>query len=128
MVGCPMLLIRFKFQKNILVDENGNPRQVHLWTSSMRRTIKTASYTLNVANQNFVQHRVWRLLDEIYAGKCDGLYSFYYILCEKILIESQNVVGTCFVPTGMTYEQIEKQLPEEFSERKKNKLGHVHNY
>jgi broad specificity phosphatase PhoE len=60
---------------------------VKVWTSTMRRTIQTAS--------RLSWDRVaWKALDEIDAGRCDG----------------------------MSYEEIEQRMPEEFSMRKADKL------
>ncbi len=58
-----------------------------VWTSTLRRTIATASAL------SFRAH-AWRALDEIDAGICDG----------------------------MTYGEIEEQMPDEFAARRANKL------
>ncbi len=61
--------------------------KLHVWTSSLKRTIMTAkALGLNTTR--------WRALDEIDAGRCDGL----------------------------TYEQIKEEMPTEYIDRQKNKL------
>ena len=61
--------------------------KLHVWTSSLKRTIMTAkALGLNTTR--------WRALDEIDAGRCDGL----------------------------TYQQIKEQMPTEYEDRQKNKL------
>lgn len=80
-----------------------------LFTSTMRRTIETAQFitseTLQVRDTadpslqyewEQMRPRRWFLLDEIFAGKCDG----------------------------MTYEEIEQKYPEEFELRKIDKLAY----
>ncbi len=61
--------------------------KLHVWTSSLKRTIMTAK----VLGLNTTR---WRALDEIDAGRCDGL----------------------------TYEQIKAEMPTEYADRQKNKL------
>jgi broad specificity phosphatase PhoE/predicted kinase len=61
--------------------------KLHVWTSSLKRTIMTAK----VLGLNTTR---WRALDEIDAGRCDGL----------------------------TYEQIKEGMPTEYADRQKNKL------
>ncbi|KAH9701817.1 6-phosphofructo-2-kinase/fructose-2,6-bisphosphatase [Citrus sinensis] len=63
-------------------------RAASIWTSTLQRTILTAS---PIAGFPKIQ---WRALDEINAGVCDG----------------------------MTYEEIKKNMPEEYEARKKDKL------
>ncbi|XWS29040.1 hypothetical protein CRYUN_Cryun25bG0122500 [Craigia yunnanensis] len=63
-------------------------RAASIWTSTLQRTILTASPIVGFPK---IQ---WRALDEINAGVCDG----------------------------MTYEEIEKNMPEEYESRKKDKL------
>lgn len=63
-------------------------RAASIWTSTLQRTILTAS---PIGGFPKIQ---WRALDEIYAGVCDG----------------------------MTYEEIKKNMPEEYEARKKDKL------
>ncbi|GKV08392.1 hypothetical protein SLEP1_g20024 [Rubroshorea leprosula] len=63
-------------------------RAASIWTSTLQRTIITAS---PIAGFPKIQ---WRALDEINAGVCDG----------------------------MTYEEIKKNMPEEYEARKKDKL------
>ncbi|XP_058110317.1 6-phosphofructo-2-kinase/fructose-2,6-bisphosphatase [Magnolia sinica] len=63
-------------------------RTASIWTSTLQRTILTASPIIGFPK---IQ---WRALDEINAGVCDG----------------------------MTYEEIKKNMPEEYESRKKDKL------
>ncbi|XP_068644209.1 6-phosphofructo-2-kinase/fructose-2,6-bisphosphatase-like [Aristolochia californica] len=63
-------------------------RTASIWTSTLQRTILTASPIVAFPK---IQ---WRALDEINAGVCDG----------------------------MTYEEIKKNMPEEYESRKKDKL------
>uniref|UniRef100_A0A5B6YJM8 Putative 6-phosphofructo-2-kinase/fructose-2,6-bisphosphatase n=1 Tax=Davidia involucrata TaxID=16924 RepID=A0A5B6YJM8_DAVIN len=65
-----------------------NERAASIWTSTLQRTILTASPIVGFPK---IQ---WRALDEINAGVCDG----------------------------MTYEEIKKNMPEEYESRKKDKL------
>ncbi|PSS09503.1 Fructose-2,6-bisphosphatase [Actinidia chinensis var. chinensis] len=65
-----------------------NERTASIWTSTLQRTILTAS-----SSAGFPKIQ-WRALDEINAGVCDG----------------------------MTYEEIKKNMPEEYESRKKDKL------
>ncbi|KAI8523548.1 hypothetical protein RHMOL_Rhmol13G0082900 [Rhododendron molle] len=65
-----------------------NERAASIWTSTLQRTIMTASSIVGFPK---IQ---WRALDEINAGVCDG----------------------------MTYEEIKKNMPEEYESRKKDKL------
>lgn len=58
-----------------------------LWTSSLRRTIETGSWVSE-------HSRVWRALDEIDAGVCDG----------------------------MTYAEIAEKMPQDYAARKADKL------
>lgn len=61
--------------------------KLHVWTSSLKRTIMTAK----ALGLNTIR---WRALDEIDAGRCDGL----------------------------TYERIKEEMPTEYVDRQKNKL------
>ncbi|XP_043717271.1 6-phosphofructo-2-kinase/fructose-2,6-bisphosphatase-like isoform X3 [Telopea speciosissima] len=63
-------------------------RAASIWTSTLQRTILTASPIVGFPK---IQ---WRALEEINAGVCDG----------------------------MTYEEIKKNMPEEYESRKKDKL------
>lgn len=90
-------------EKRVLKDGttfNGcNPAHARLWTSSLKRTIRTASLIPHMVNADgwvSMRPRVWRNLDELYAGPFDG----------------------------MTYKEIEAAAPEEFAERGRNKLGY----
>ncbi len=76
-----------------------NPRHARLWTSSLRRTINTARHIDHGTQPDgwvTLRPRVWRNLDEIFAGIFDGL----------------------------TYAEIQARAPDEFEERKKNKLAY----
>ncbi|KAL2486172.1 6-phosphofructo-2-kinase/fructose-2 [Abeliophyllum distichum] len=65
-----------------------NERTASIWTSTLQRSIITASPIVGFPK---IQ---WRALDEINSGVCDG----------------------------MTYEEIKKNMPEEYESRKKDKL------
>jgi len=74
-----------------------------LWTSSLRRTKETAAFIRHPAVQlpggrvwEQMSHRIYRNLDEVYAGDFEGF----------------------------TYEEIKKRAPEEASLRKIDKLGY----
>jgi broad specificity phosphatase PhoE len=84
---------------HIQVGPDGKPRRTRLWTSSMRRTIDTVARVPHPKLADGwmqMSHRVYRQLDELYAGICDG----------------------------MTYEEIEETYPEEFQHRKEDKLAY----
>jgi len=88
-------------ESEIKLDADGKPRPARLWTSSLQRTILTARHIrhdqIMLPNGlEWVQCRpkMFRNLDEIYAGLCDG----------------------------MTYEEIAKQYPEEATARKADKF------
>jgi broad specificity phosphatase PhoE len=83
------------------------PRPSRLWTSTLRRTKETAQFLEHEILQHtwdngdtgeWVQFRPMarRNLDELYAGTCDG----------------------------MTYKEIERVFPEEFSRRQDDKLSY----
>lgn len=83
-----------QFCKDEILTEHPRTR---LWTSSLKRTKDTAaSIPHDTAADGWVmmRPRVWRALDELYAGLFDG----------------------------MTYKQIEQAAPREFAERKADKL------
>lgn len=87
--------------KEVKLDDEGRPRPARLWTSSLKRTRLTARHirhdTVCLPNgTEWVQMRpkMFRNLDEIYAGLCDG----------------------------MTYEEIQQQFPEEAAARKGDKF------
>uniref|UniRef100_A0A7S2SNR4 6-phosphofructo-2-kinase domain-containing protein n=1 Tax=Rhizochromulina marina TaxID=1034831 RepID=A0A7S2SNR4_9STRA len=80
--------------------ETGKELPARLWTSSLKRTRRTARH---IANPTIIRDgypwiqmkpRIWSNLDEIYAGACDG----------------------------MTYREIEEQFAKEAIARKKDKL------
>ncbi|KAK4780594.1 hypothetical protein SAY87_016700 [Trapa incisa] len=73
---------------NFVVKRLKSERAASIWTSTLQRTILTASPIVGFPK---IQ---WRALDEINAGVCDG----------------------------MTYEEIKKNMPEEYEARKKDKL------
>ncbi|TNE92473.1 MAG: fructose-2,6-bisphosphatase [Deltaproteobacteria bacterium] len=67
--------------------ERAGDERVPVWTSTLRRTIQTAS-ALHLPSSP------WRALDEIDAGKCDGL----------------------------TYDEFHRRYPDDFASRKADKL------
>ncbi|XP_044478062.1 6-phosphofructo-2-kinase/fructose-2,6-bisphosphatase-like isoform X1 [Mangifera indica] len=73
---------------NFIAKRLKSERAASIWTSTLQRTILTASPIVEFPK---IQ---WRALDEINAGVCDG----------------------------MTYEEIKKNMPEEYEARKKDKL------
>jgi len=80
-------------------DRTCNYKHTRLWTSSLKRTIRTArhcSHAVQPCGWVTMRPRVDRNLDELYAGIFDG----------------------------MTYEEIEAAAPEEFAKRQKNKLSY----
>jgi broad specificity phosphatase PhoE len=89
---------------NEVVCENNRPAR--LWTSTLRRTKETAKYITHEEQicefdghkHKWIQLRPMarRNLDELYAGKCDG----------------------------MTYAEIEEHMPDEFRERQLDKLSY----
>ena len=87
-------------EERICTSEYGQPVKARLWTSSMVRTIQTAQHIkrpkLQFDGQSWTQmsHRIYRNLDELYAGICDG----------------------------MTYKEIEEAFPDDFARRKADKL------
>eukprot|EP00603_Paraphysomonas_imperforata_P009901 CAMPEP_0114476990 /NCGR_PEP_ID=MMETSP0104-20121206/15084_1 /TAXON_ID=37642 ORGANISM="Paraphysomonas imperforata, Strain PA2" /NCGR_SAMPLE_ID=MMETSP0104 /ASSEMBLY_ACC=CAM_ASM_000202 /LENGTH=544 /DNA_ID=CAMNT_0001651827 /DNA_START=14 /DNA_END=1648 /DNA_ORIENTATION=+ len=96
-------------ESHVKKDKDGNAVPARLFTSTMRRTIETAQFikreTITVTDDcdASIEHewdqmrpRRWFLLDEIFAGTCDG----------------------------MTYEEIENKFPEEFELRKVDKLAY----
>lgn len=90
-------------EQNIMHLPDGTAIAARLWTSSLQRTILTARHiphptTAGPEGIEWVQMRpkVFRNLDEIYAGSCDG----------------------------MTYEQIADLFPAESAERKKAKFAY----
>lgn len=94
-----------EYAKNtICKGPDGAPVRARLWTSSLFRTRDTARHIkvdpvpADADQPEWVQMRprVWRNLDELYAGVCDG----------------------------MTYEEIEAEYPEEFAARSVDKLGY----
>jgi len=85
-------------ESHVFKNEKDDPCKARLWTSSLHRTIRTASCIPHpVLEDGWVQcsPRVYRCLDEIYAGVCDG----------------------------MSYKEIQEKYPEEYSLRKQDKLG-----
>ena len=85
----------------LLVDASGEPQLCRLWTSSLQRAIRTARHiptpvVRGADGAEWVQMRpkVFRNLDEIYAGICDG----------------------------MTYEEIQDQYPQEAAARRADKF------
>lgn len=87
--------------KEVKQDSEGKARPARLWTSSLKRTRLTARHIRHDSvclpnGTEWVQMRpkMFRNLDEIYAGLCDG----------------------------MTYEEIEREFPEEAAARKGDKF------
>ena len=79
--------------------DNASSVHARLWTSSLRRTVMTGKYIRHdVLDDGWVtmRPRIWRGLDEIYAGVFDG----------------------------MTYREIEERFPAEFAQRASDKLGY----
>lgn len=96
-------------EEHVKKDAEGRAVPARLFTSTLRRTIETAQFikneTIMVPDEcdaslevewEQMRPRRWFLLDEIFAGTCDG----------------------------MTYEEIEQKYPEEFALRKVDKLAY----
>lgn len=96
-------------EENIVKDEHGNDVPARLWTSTLKRTKETAQFikqTKIVVKDKIdptqevewvqMRPRHWHHLDELFAGSCDG----------------------------MTYEEIEKEFPQEFERRSVDKLAY----
>lgn len=90
-------------EDRICKDEaTGETVKARLWTSSLKRTIETAKHLphnkikCKEDGSEWIQmdHRIYRNLDELYAGVCDG----------------------------MTYEEIEMMYPEDFKRRNEEKF------
>lgn len=83
---------------HICKDDFGNDTAARLWTSTMRRTIETASYIPHPRLGDWIQmqHRASRNLDELFAGDCEG----------------------------KTYDDIAAQFEDETHLRKIDKLGY----
>lgn len=89
------------FAEDVLLKENLCTR---LWTSSLRRTKETAEHIPHrvvkvgkyVKEWITMRHRVWKALDELFAGSFDG----------------------------MTYKEIQVKAPGEFKRRQKDKLNY----
>ena len=86
--------------ENVMVNEDGSPRAARLWTSSLLRTRLTARHIphpkIEVNGSEWINMRpkAFRVLDEIYAGLCDG----------------------------MTYDEIANAYPDEAVARKADKF------
>lgn len=72
-----------------LVHDHIGTKKLTVWTSTLRRTIQTASKLEYPKMQ-------WKVLDELNAGKCDG----------------------------MTYEEIEARYPEDYENRDEDKFNY----
>jgi 6-phosphofructo-2-kinase len=70
--------------------QSNKPRNFCVWSSMMKRAIQTTSYF----NDDDYDIKQMRMLDELYAGKMEGL----------------------------TYDEIKSQYPEEYESRRKQKL------
>eukprot|EP00965_Chrysotila_dentata_P230584 6197850-Pleurochrysis_carterae.AAC.1 len=85
---------------HMLVDAEGKPRPARLWTSSMKRCIQTARHIpherceYNGAEWVQMRPKIFKNLDELFAGECDG----------------------------MTYAEIAAAFPEEEEARSRNKF------
>lgn len=87
------------YARDVILKDPENPRawRTRLWTSTLRRTRQTARHIKHdVVNGGWVtmRPRQWRALDELFAGVFDG----------------------------MTYEDIKRAAPDEFSMRQDAKL------
>lgn len=98
-------LAKFAEEKICVDEESGEPRPARLWTSSLVRTVQTARHIPHpeitdpeTGRKEWIQmdHRIYRNLDELYAGVCDG----------------------------MTYEEIEQMYPEDFKRRQEDKFNY----
>jgi len=96
-------LAKFAEEKICIDEQTGQPRPARLWTSSLVRTVQTARHIKHpkikdpeTGRDGWVQmdHRIYRNLDELYAGVCDG----------------------------MTYEEIEQMYPDDFKRRNEDKF------
>lgn len=93
-------------EKKIVKNEQGQDTPARLWTSTMRRTkettqfIKQTKILIRQDDQEIewvqMRPRAWHHLDELFAGSCDG----------------------------MTYEEIEKNFPQEWERRNVDKLAY----
>lgn len=72
--------------------QSNKPRNFCVWSSMMKRAIQTTSYF----NDDDYDIKQMRMLDELYAGKMEGL----------------------------TYDEIKTQYPEEYENRRKQKLSY----
>jgi len=98
-------LAKFAEEQICTCEETGKPRTARLWTSSLVRTVQTARHIPHpmikdpsTGRKEWIQmdHRIYRNLDELYAGVCDG----------------------------MTYEEIEQMYPDDFKRRNEDKFNY----
>jgi len=98
-------LAKFAEERVCVDEETGQPKAARLWTSSLVRTVQTARHISHpkikdpeTGRDGWIQmdHRIYRNLDELYAGVCDG----------------------------MTYEEIEQMYPEDFKRRNEDKFNY----
>jgi len=96
---------KFASEKICVDEETGEAKPARLWTSSLVRTVQTARHIPHpkikhpeTGRNEWIQmdHRIYRSLDELYAGVCDG----------------------------MTYEEIEQMYPEDFQRRQEDKFNY----
>lgn len=90
-----------------LIEKHIGDRPLTVWTSSMKRTIQTASY-LNYPKKH------WKALDELNTGVCDGM------TYEEIAVSLISL----FVSTGTTYIKQQEQYPEDFARRDEDKFNY----
>jgi len=88
---------------HLMLDEQGKPRPTRLWTSSMKRCVETARFIPQFKFESAdgtewinMRPKVFRNLDELYAGECDG----------------------------MTYDEIAASFPEDAERREKDKFSY----
>eukprot|EP01052_Picozoa_sp_SAG31_P046154 SAG31_NODE_8710_length_1401_cov_1.354839_2_plen_263_part_00 len=103
-----------------------------LWTSSLRRTIATGKYIRHdvVGDDGWVtmRPRVWRGLDEIYAGVFDGMTCPSAQLCFECRCSTEMTCVLSFVCLLTLIlnadAEIEQRFPAEFTQRSNDKLGY----
>jgi len=88
-------LAKFAEEQICTCEETGKPRTARLWTSSLVRTVQTARHIPHpmikdpsTGRKEWIQmdHRIYRNLDELYAGVCDGMTyeeieQMYVVVC-----------------------------------------------
>ena len=103
--------------KDLVKDGRGNPTLVRLWTSSLKRAVDTVKYIphppVHINGVEWVQMRpkVFRNLDEIFAGVCDGLSNAEIAI--KFPNEAAAREGNKFTyryPRGESYQDLIARL------------------